>query len=223
MEELSAELDAKLVKIREDYEERKNDADDLEFRAMTSGISVSQVLEALEEEKEEEERVVIRDINLERDGAMARKLQAEDSVEDDSGPYLISSSPPPPITSTLPPISQMPIRPHDMNRFDSPGFRPASSIPRPPDPLRAQQYTPGVSFPPWRGPLDDDIQEISGNSFNSQLGYQFGDPRGYGHAPYPSFLAYPRHIPWAADPAMSAMTKLEGAEFDMGDDDGDME
>ena len=95
MEELSAELDAKLVKIREDYEERKNDTDDLEFRAMTSGISVSQVLEALEEEKEEEERVVIRDINLERDGAMARKLQAEDTVEDDSGPYLISSSPPP--------------------------------------------------------------------------------------------------------------------------------
>lgn len=226
MNELSAELDTKLARIRAEYEEKKNDKIDLELRAMARGVTIPEVLESLEEEREEEERDVTRDVNLERDGAMARKLQAEDSTEDDAGVYPIN----PPMTSTMPFLDHLPFRPPEPRRFDESGFRPASSIPRayhypytsgPP----SAQFIPQTNFPPTlplvNGNLDDDIQEISGDSFNAQFGLPVSgmDPRGYGYPRYPPILTGHRNFPWDRDLTSVAMAKLEDANINNMEDD----
>jgi hypothetical protein len=234
MEQLSEDLDNKLLKIREDYEERRKDVDDLEFRAMAGGISISEVLEALQEEMEEEGRVVRRDINLERDGAMARKLQAEDFGEDEPEAYPPSQS----TASTHPSLDRLPFRPTDPHRFDG-TFRPASSIPisynRPYAPYSpgspAMMITgagPAKQARPLPGTyLDDDLQEISGESFNTKFGTQFRDPRGYGFPHMPSDLLSPRKFPWVPpavspytrDAAGLAMSTLDEAKLNLEDDD----
>ncbi|KAJ5976307.1 hypothetical protein N7481_010014 [Penicillium waksmanii] len=234
MEQLSEELDNKLTNIREDYQERRKDVDDLEFRAMAGGISISEVLEALQEEMEEEERVVRRDINLERDGAMARKLQAEDFGEDEPATYPPSQSTAP----THPSLDRLPFRPTDPHRFDG-TFRPASSIPisynRPyapfspgapamtitgAGPAKQGRSLPGIHW-------DDDLQEISGESFNTKFGTQFRDPRVYGFPHMPSDLLSPRKFPWVSpavspytrDAAGLAMSTLDEAKLNLEDDD----
>jgi hypothetical protein len=239
---LSEDLDQKLTKIREDYEERRKDVDDLEFRAMAGGISISEVLEALQEEMEEEERVVRRDINLERDGAMAQKLQAEDLGEDEPATY-------PPGQSNRPthhPLDRLPFRPTDPQRFDG-TFRPASSIPfsynRPYAPLPPSHPEmlilgagPDKQAQPFPGNhWDDDLQEISGESFNTRFGTQFRDPRGYGYPYLPSSdFSTARKLPWVSsvspyprnytndytrDAAGLAMSTLDEAKLNFEDDD----
>lgn len=241
MEQLSEDLDKKLTNIREDYEERRKDVDDLEFRAMAGGISISEVLEALREEMEEDERVVRRDVNLERDGAMARKLQAEDLGDEEPATYDLTAP-------THPSLDRLPYRPMDQHRVDG-AFRPASSIPTSYNRPYAT-YSPGAnrSYAPYSpgapamaitgaGPArqarplpgnywDDDLQEISGEFFHSKLGPHFRDPRGYEFPHMYSDLSSPRKFPWVppvspypGDAAGLAMSTLDDAKLNLEDDE----
>lgn len=217
MERLSEALDAKLTEIHRDYERRKNDAEDLQVRALIGGLTVPAVLEALQEEMEEEERVARRDINLQRDEAMARKLHAENLVENDREEYPAR----PPIINPYTTLGGLPAQPTDPYRFDQSGFRAASSIPAAP-PYDYHSHVPHYQQGLQQYiPLgNDDLEEISGESFHSKFGPPVGRTPAMHYPPgYPPGFSSARHFGWPPDPAGLAMKAIDEQNLNTEDDE----
>ncbi|KAJ5082973.1 hypothetical protein N7532_012016 [Penicillium argentinense] len=220
MDELSNQLDTKLVEIKRLYEAKKANTEDLQLRATADGKTLDEVLRELDIEQQEDEDHLIREINLERDGAMARKLQAEDFLEDDQP----TDSTHPPTATTLPFRDQISLGRPDP--YYARGFQPASSISmgydNPFAPGPSSGALPGRQYVLDRSPfsslrLDDDIQEVTGDYFHSRFG---GRSQGMSaHPLLPPMPQFPFHF--GRGPIDVAMTSLDETKIDMEDDEID--
>lgn len=217
MQEIDAEMEHQLAQNREMYEEMK-DPDSVRISALAEGITEDQARRNIDKERDEMEKLIRDQFQLERDGELARMLQAqEESSEDepvsDSRP---SFSPHPPF-SPHPSFSPRPV-PEPQPTFSLPDrtqsghplasqfnssyafnqlpnraqyiSKPLLPFTQPPEPVRP---SPRPMYPIYPNVGDDDIQEIPPSYFSSRHGGpQFG-PRPI-PPPMPS-----RPLPWLQD------------------------
>lgn len=225
MEEIDAEMETQLAQNRYVYEGMKH-PENVRRRAMIEGISEDQVRQDIDKDREEMEHLIREEYQLERDGELARMLQAQEEPSEDERDLS-----PRPTFSPRPTLeSHTTFNLPDRTQFNPPPSTSAQYIPgipfRGPNSRYIQPYefikpSPHPIYPIYPNfPVaeDDDLQEISPAYFNSRLG---GTPR-FGPRPM-----HRRPLPWLQDPwggdtnaAGKAMDLArEQMELDVDDDD----
>jgi len=223
MAEIDESLEAQLAQNRQLYEDLLGDVN-VQFTANTENISEEQAREKIRKDREESEREIRQQFQLERDGELARLLQAQQFESSDDERDFDRHPTPNPLRHftpsstlspgrTLPrPLYNLPDRTHsngsanvfpnlprlmnhnNRNGFDYNGFDFSSNPPQP--------MPWGVPDIPTNG-FDDDLQEITPDSFHSRVGGPppFGPPAMHGRTPPRGPLAMPgRILPWMPEP-----------------------
>lgn len=231
MQEIDAEMEQQLAQNREMYHEMK-DPDSVRISALAEGITEDQVRRNIDKERDEMEHLIRDQFQLERDGELARMLQAQ---EESSGEEPVSDSRPsfsphpsfsprpvlePQPTFSLPDRTQF--SPPSASQFNPPyaQYIPGPLLPRFTQPLEPVKLSSRPMYPIYPAVGDDDIREIPPSYFNSRL----GGPPQFGPPPIPPPMPS-RPLPWLQDSlggeSLEKATELvrEQMELDMDEDD----
>lgn len=203
MAEIDAELETQLVENKDMYDDLQ-DPESVRITALAEGISEDQVRENIEKEREETERLIREEFQMERDEELARMLQAQEEPSEDERDFTpqqpfnrLPALDPRQMCSLQPPFNsrtvfdprptfRLPDRtyysPPPPGTFSLPPFDFSHSPPRP------------FSFNPAAN--DDDLQEITPDYFHSRVGAppRFGPPPRF---ELPRMI--PRTLPWMSD------------------------
>lgn len=233
MQEIDAIMEAQLAQNKEAYEEMK-DPETVRISALTEGITEDQARLNIDRECREMERLIRDQFQLERDGELARMLQAQEESSpaepvSDRRPTFSphpSFSPRPVLeprpTFSLPDRTQF--NPSSASQFNSPHtinqLNRAQYIPHalpgltPPKPVRP---SPRPMYPDLG---DYDVQEIVPPYFD----FRHGGPPRFGPPPIPPPISS-RSLPWvqnswggeSLDKAMDLARKQMEADMDEND------
>jgi hypothetical protein len=215
MAKIDESLETQLAQNREIYEDLLGD-DNVQFMVDTEHISPEEAREKIKKDRAESEREIRLQFQLERDGELARLLQAQFESSDDESDFdrrpalsrlghLSPSSTFSPGRTLPQPMYNLPDRTH-LNGFSNGSSNLLNCNERnafdfssnPPIPMSSR----GAGLPMPKNDFDDDLQEITPAYFHSR----FGEPR-FGPPPMPgtSLLARPlampgRTLPWMPEP-----------------------